>query len=283
MQPFVLNRRERSLPSSEVYDSAKLFTQWKEQMQSQPGLHFLLDLDENLFNTVDYWIRLTNHLLHHKYGVPQSFLPSQATVLQAGGPSQYYFRAFPEYFPSYESYDILADELRHRYWPNQAGPLMVENLDEIFDLLSQEGNVLGGLTARPASTDVLLATQQQFSRALTRHPIPEVMYKPLFVAVQGASQEKLAVLRQLAGASADSVPVLIDDSLSTAQVLSQHNKEQPHLPIMQILNGEGPFTRGKLAHEPDLVNDLRGVFVMPHWEDLRGTIEKGKSWLKHLR
>lgn len=271
---------DRLSPFPEIYTPQSIEQNWSKQLAEKTGLHFILDLDENLFDTVTYWIKLTNRVLGLKFGVAQSSLPDRAEVLQAGGPSNYYHKKFPQIFPSFEAYEEFADECRHRYWANQAGPSMVDQMDSVFDSLKSTGNLLGGLTARPANKATVLGTKIQLKQVLQNHAVPEILFKPVDIPLARASQQKLKIMERLSYISSSSTLVLIDDSISTAKLLSEHNQQNPERPIVQILNGAGPLTTPKLLEDPQLIDTMSGIFLMRDWSQLEQTIKEVSAWRK---
>lgn len=268
---------------SEVYgyDRAIIQNSWKKLVSQNPGLHFILDLDENLYNTAGYWIDFSNRFLRMYAGVSNN-LPSKDEVYNAGGPSNYYPKHFPQVFPSSERYEILADEMRHRATPNRAGVAMHSDMPWIFHELNNQGILLGGLTARPATAIVKKATEQQL--ATSGFPLFDVIYKPLDIPRALVSQEKLGFLEEIVcDSNSLGTIVLIDDSMSTANIISERNcLHLKKRPLIQILNASGPLTRPKMINDHEgkfTFNNNSGIFVMKDWGSLPETIENIKKWI----
>ncbi len=264
----------------EGYNPHLIKQHWKELVVRSPGLYFILDLDENLFNTAGHWVDFTNTFLRIYAGTRD--VPTKNEVYNEGGPSTYYPKHFPQIFPTSDSYEKLADEMRHRAIPNRAGHPMHNDMSWIHKILNERGVLLGGLTARPATTTVKKATEQQISASGL--PTFDILYKPLDVPLAQISQVKLRILEEIANDSnTQSILILIDDSMSTAQVIRKRNQHRGNKPpIIQILNKSGPLTK------PRLENDLEGqftftpddgIFIMDNWICLPETINVIKAWL----
>lgn len=277
----ITNPVSREVNSSRnFYDPDQIINRWREKIAgSKAELFFILDLDENLFNSAAHWVTFSNTFLRLFAAIDLERLPTEEVVMAVGGPSTYYPLFFPDVFPTTEAYEVLADEMRHRYAPNRLGKAMHPNLSELISQLNGVGEVLGGLTARPETQVVRDATKAQL------HPVEmEVVYKPVNRPLAEASREKIERLETLSHASSG-VVVLIDDSLSTAKVISEWNKSRNSVqsqPIVQILNGLGPLTAPKLEQGLVDLDQLEGVFLLSDWSDLDQVITDIQSWLTNL-
>lgn len=274
--PIYQVRKDRSPERSDVvYDAQKILNRWMTKVREVPGTHILLDLDENLFDSVQYWVKLSNKLLQLRFGVAAERLPDYNTVVALGGPSQYYFRHFSEYFPTHDSYEEIFDEYRYRYQPNRSGPLMHPNLDALMEEMKKKANVLGALTARPASGESIRGTEAQFRSALKQHPVPEILYRPLNVPLTQASQEKLRMLQKLSQASEfRSQIVLIDDSVATAEKIMMYNIDHPQTKVVQVLNlTHGSAQKNVIKYDRQVL-EKHGILIMQSWDGLDQILER---------
>lgn len=265
----------------EGYNPNLIKNNWKESVARNPGLYFILDLDENLFNTAGHWVDFSNTFLRIYAGI-KTDLPTKDEIYRDGGPSSYYPNHFSQVFPTSESYEKLADEMRHRAIPNRAGAPMYKDMPWIYKTLSKQGKLLGGLTARPATIIVKKATEQQI--VASGLPLFDVIYKLLDVPLAQASQAKLRILEEITDdPDTQGILVIIDDSLSTAKIISERNHRRGgKRPIIQILNASGPLTKPKIESDPEgkftfTMND--GIFIMEDWNLLPETINHVKSWI----
>lgn len=266
-----------------IYDREAILLKWQEELTAAVGLAFILDLDENLFDTVNYWVAVTNRLLRLKFGVTVDKLPLPQQVYVEGGPSSYYYKHFPEIFPTFDSYELIIDELRHRTSPNLLPKKMHSNMDNLLDQLQDNGLLLGGLTARPDNLHTVTATARQFQKNLSRHTSPVIVHRRISTPMAQAGQEKLQVLDHLSTtANEKAILALIDDSLSTALILSVYNikaREKGLKPIIQFVNGIGQLTAPKLESEAQLFANNSGIFLMKDWDNLPEVIQEAQTWL----
>jgi len=293
--PEGFSQQEHAIKTAQVLES------WKAHLQT-PGFHVLLDLDENLFDTFSYWVRLINRYLRLRFQLPFEQLPLATEVARYGGPSTYYPQFFPDIFSDdihhERAFEHLAEEMRFRYNANRAGPPMIPaELSQFLEELAAFGQVLGGLTARPDVPAVRRATEKQ-----TNNLFP-VLYRSPEIPVQQASQEKLRILEFLTDFPQDSSEeilketerlgclVLVDDSLSTARTLGKANaqrlnqgEKRTHLPI-QILNSMGPLTSPQLEQGNFSLEGLEGIFLMNSWRQLPELFQQIQLWRegRHFR
>lgn len=271
------------------YRPDEIVSSWESSMAT-PGAHVLLDLDENLFDTVQTWITTTNRFLHSVAKIPEENLPDIQTVLNAGGPSKFYPNEYPDLFPKVtdprtgtviDSYDeYFADILRHLGRPNQVSPNIVEDLPSVVATINEQGTFLGALTARGSTTVVVENTQKQLKRAGLASV--KIVFKREEVPLKKASQEKLQILERLAEAGgAEGYIVIIDDSISTANLIAGYNRTRgDKRPIIQIVYGGASLTkprieRGEFSEDPD-----NGVFIMHDWKDLQSALERVDIWMQ---
>lgn len=256
---------ERTSPQS--YNPTSILNAWHDQIASQPGLHIILDIDENLTNTVSYWVRASNRFLRMYGSVASNRLPTVEEVCQEGGPSVYYPGHFPDVFDSPELYEKLMDEWRHRRGPNYVSRPMHQDMTWIYHQIRSKANFLGAITARSATEVVIGATQDLLtSLSLPQFPI---IYKSPSTPLSAASSEKLVHLERLVEGSPQGRVVLIDDSISTAELVAQRNRRSPRLAqLMYILNASGPLTKPILNRGEFTVSPGDGIVIMESWEHL---------------
>lgn len=260
------------------YSPDIIIDSWQRQVDTNDCLNFVLDLDENLFDTVFHWVKHTNRFLRMFGGIQSDELPSHKDVCVEGGPSVYYPHHFPDIFPDINRYEILADELRHRKSGNVSGPPMSHDIASVHEHITNAGTLLGGLTARPATDVVVGATRQQVRMHFTTE-FP-IIYKPTHIPLSKASTMKLDVLARLATPTSAGTVVLIDDSISVARLIAEWNRTTQGKSIIQILNGAGPLTRPLLEADKFTLGDARGIFVMHTWDNLLQTIHAINDWLQ---
>jgi hypothetical protein len=257
------------------YNPLEIKEKWRHLIE-QPGLYIVFDADENKFDTASHWVDFTNRFLRLYAAIPEERTPSYEDVWKEGGPSHYYPTHFPEVFPDFDSYEKLADEMRHRFAPNHKGEAMhgterIVSIKQMYEYLASVGTILGTLTARPATAVVKRATEQQFRNA--EIPVLDVIYKPVEVPLKDSSIEKLRILQ----------PVLIDDSVSTAKIIKDYNSTRGNnRPIIQILNTSGVLTKPAIEKNGFTAQLQDGIFIMQSWDDLPNVIEEINSWINSL-
>lgn len=272
------------------YDRASIIEMWKQELVSHSGLHLIFDIDENLVNTVAFWIEETNQFLQDKYHIPPEQIPTLDEVLLEGGPSKYYPLHFPNiwntnasyYDPS--SYEYLAEQWRHETAGNLVPPLL-DGLDvtTLLAVVTSHAHILGGLTARPATKPVIEATHQQFQQYgfETDRNFP-IIFRPKIVELSQAGQEKLKVLKELLTVvSSQSRIILLDDSISTARIISEYNQSaEPSKKIAYILNTMGPLTapsKDILTNNTEL-SVTQGIFMIKDWSEMDDILTTIEIW-----
>lgn len=281
---FSLKEVPQNEPEKNFYNETAILKNWQKRVQN-PGAHYLLDLDENLFNTFGYWVDHFNGFLRLRYGITS--LPDRDTVAMHGGPSNYYPRNYPNIFSSNPqsplNFENIAESMRHRYFPNKAGVFMgPHSLTALLQTLENSGNILGGLTARPASQDAIRGTREQIANAFP------VIYKPLSVSLIDASREKMRIIEKLLQSSENSMQsdiILIDDSIRTAQTLSELNEgriKHGKKPVLYFLNGQGPLTQPRLHQFENEKDTMKGVFLFHDWTEVPQLTKEAQLWRSKL-
>jgi len=294
--PPVRTSHETGAHPEHDYDRQGIINDWREQVATTNQLAIIFDLDENLVNTVLYWIEKTNELLVTEYQIAAGELPTPAQVLAEGGPSTYYPNHFSEIWITTQdandkrSFEYMAEDWRHDTEGNLTPPLLPElGVSDLMATFAKHGKVLGGLTARPATPRVIEATHRQMMAAgfYNQETSLPIIFKPKNVPLSGSGSEKLLVISQIMPeASSAAQVVLFDDSLSTARVIGDHNEEAaPHKKIAYILNAQGPLTSPRMDENHQEYEGLsaqltpdRGIFVLRNWAEMDNILNQITAW-----
>lgn len=251
---------------------------WIEQMRAQPdSSFFVFDMDDTLTETLLRWVKF---MVRTIYG-GKDLASHLDRILQSNNPFGLLRKEFGD-----EKFTELEQYLRFSRWGNSYGKPVDPAIPELLaHVLERDGNVLGVLTARPDTPEVIQHTHSWIQQQELLADLPLYHAPAALNHAQTQVWKVDDVLGNVRKATDNSPLMLIDDSVSTAARVEQWNRDHTdYLPIIQILL-ETSLTQVAIAEKyPALQKGQSfGVFVAKNWSQIPAEVHKARVWFEDVK
>ncbi len=239
----------------EIQNAQALDAMQRQFRQMEAGFGIVSDIDETVVDTVGRHVGFVTRAA--QLAGFKGTLPTLDEIKAAGGTAEY-ARIFGMTAGEWEEIMI---RVRERRFVNEKADLYHQ--DTVQTLLNG-GELLGFLTAKPGTDRTLAATQRDLIHRLG-FPDRPVILRPNSVPLSQTSEWKIETLAAIKGTTPKGI-VLVDDSLSTAKAIIEHNRKAGAVDIMQIVY-KGPLTAPALESGTFVPDESLGIYAAD-WDEM---------------
>jgi hypothetical protein len=246
----------------------------KTAINMKESFALIPDVDDTLVDTIGARVQVLNRTGSRYYKIQSHNLPTLKKVIENGGIELTYPQVFGD--DSREVIELLRAKASTY---SRAKPLAFNIADKLQAALSTDTKVVGYITARLSTPEVLKATQQQLYKSLEL-PEEPIILRPKNTPIEKASQWKVDYLERLADAVPNKMVIIIDDDTSLADIIKQRNKHRipDASPIIDIIF-EGLLTVPKINNHILIAESNKGIYIS-NWDSMAETMDTiRRQWL----
>lgn len=261
---------ETQIDTIEIQNAQALFEMQRHFRQMDAGFGIVSDIDETVVDTVSRHVGFVTR--GAKLAGFQGTLPTPEEIKAAGGTADY-ARVFGM---TADDWEEIMKRVRERRFVNEKADLYHP---ETVQTLLNGGELLGFVTAKPGTERTLAATQKDLTQRLG-FPERPVILRPNSVPLSQTSEWKIETLAAIKGTSPKGI-VLVDDSLSTARAIAEHNRQAGAVDIMQILY-KGPLTLPALQSGKFIPDESLGIYAAD-WDEMPEVFDRIREQCHHTQ
>jgi len=246
---------ETYIDTVEIQNAQALDAMQRHFVQMNAAFGIISDIDETVVDTVGRHVGFITKAA--QLAGFKGALPSVEEIKAAGGTADYacVFGMTPE------GWEKIMQRVRERRFVNEKADLYHPKTRET---LMNGGELLGFVTAKPGTDRTLAATQRDLTERLG-FPERPVILRPNSVPLSQTSEWKIETLSAIKGMTPKGI-VLVDDSLSTARAIAEHNTREGKIDLIQVVY-KGPLTAPALESGKFVPDESLGIYAAD-WDEM---------------